>query len=67
MSFAGRSRSGRDDHLQLETEILDARASKSKPRFGIMRISNVMTNQRRRGRSELLRECDGATAPGAVA
>ena len=33
------------DRLQLTTEILDARASKSKPRFGILRISNVLNNQ----------------------
>ena len=34
-----------DDRLQLTTEILEARASNSKPRFGILRISNVLTNQ----------------------
>ena len=35
-----------DDQLTLETEILELRPSKSKPRFGLVRISNVMTNQR---------------------
>lgn len=34
-----------DDQLKLETEILELRPSKSKPRFGIVRIRNVMTNQ----------------------
>ena len=34
------------DRLQLTTEIHDARESKSKPRFGILRISNVLTNQK---------------------
>ena len=33
------------DRLQLTTEILDARVSKSKPRFGLLRISNVLKNQ----------------------
>lgn len=33
------------DKLQLETEILEMRPSKSKPRQGIVRIRNVMTNQ----------------------
>jgi acyl dehydratase len=32
--------------LRLETEILDARASQSKPDRGIIRIRNVTTNQR---------------------
>jgi acyl dehydratase len=32
------------DRLQLTTEVLDARPSTSKPRFGILRISNVLTN-----------------------
>ncbi len=34
------------DSLQLETEILEARASKSKPRQGIIRIRNLLSNQR---------------------
>jgi acyl dehydratase len=34
------------DVLRLETEILDVRASKSKPDRGIIRIRNVTTNQR---------------------
>ena len=33
------------DKLQLETEILEMRLSKSKPAHGIIRIRNVMTNQ----------------------
>ncbi len=33
------------DTLQLETEILEMRASKSKPQHGIIRLRNVMTNQ----------------------
>jgi acyl dehydratase len=33
------------DKLQLETEILEMRPSKSKPQQGIVRIRNVMTNQ----------------------
>jgi acyl dehydratase len=33
------------DRLQLETEILEARASRSKPEHGILRIRNVLTNQ----------------------
>jgi acyl dehydratase len=33
------------DILRLETEILDVRASKSKPDRGIIRIRNVTTNQ----------------------
>ena len=33
------------DRLQLVTEILDARASRSKPQYGILRIRNVLTNQ----------------------
>ena len=35
------------DVLQLETEILDVRKSRSKPDRGIIRIRNVTTNQRR--------------------
>lgn len=35
------------DVLRLETEILDVRASKSKPDRGIIRIRNVTTNQRK--------------------
>ena len=35
------------DRVQLTTEILDARASRSKPAFGILRIRNVLTNQNR--------------------
>jgi len=34
------------DCLQLETEILDARLSQSKPKHGILRIRNVLTNQK---------------------
>ena len=34
------------DVLQVETEILDARESRSKPNQGIIRIRNVTTNQR---------------------
>ena len=34
------------DVLRLETEILDVRASRSKPDRGIIRIRNVATNQR---------------------
>ena len=35
-----------NDVLQVETEILDLRESKSKPSHGIARIENVTTNQR---------------------
>jgi acyl dehydratase len=35
-----------NDVLQIETEILDARQSRSKPNQGIIRIRNVTTNQR---------------------
>jgi acyl dehydratase len=35
-----------NDILQLETEILDLRESRSKPSYGIVRIKNVTTNQR---------------------
>ena len=34
------------DELQLETEILEVRPSKSKPQHGIIRIRNLMTNQK---------------------
>jgi len=34
------------DVLKVETEIVDARASKSKPDHGIIRLRNVTTNQR---------------------
>ena len=34
------------DTLQLQTEIMDARPSRSKPQHGIVRIHNVMTNER---------------------
>jgi len=34
------------DSIQLETEILEARLSRSKPAHGIIRIRNVATNQR---------------------
>lgn len=34
------------DTLQVETEIVDVRSSKSKPRHGIIRLRNVTTNQR---------------------
>jgi acyl dehydratase len=33
------------DSLQVETEILDLRASKSKPNYGIVRLRNVTTDQ----------------------
>lgn len=35
-----------NDVLQVETEILDVRESRSKPNHGIVRIKNVTTNQR---------------------
>ena len=35
-----------NDVLQVETEIVDLRKSRSKPRHGIVRIRNVTTNQR---------------------
>jgi acyl dehydratase len=35
-----------DDVLQVETEIIDLRESRSKPSHGIARIRNVTTNQR---------------------
>src|SRR6266404_3289105 len=35
-----------NDSLQVETEILDLRESRSKPGHGIIRIRNVTTNQR---------------------
>ena len=35
-----------NDALQVETEILDLRESRSKPNHGIIRIRNVTTNQR---------------------
>ena len=34
------------DQLRVETEILDARNSKSKPDHGIIRLRNITTNQR---------------------
>jgi len=34
------------DTLRLETEILEARPSNSKPSHGIIRIRNICTNQR---------------------
>ena len=34
------------DILRVETEIVDLRPSRSKPKFGIIRIRNVTTNQR---------------------
>ena len=34
------------DTLQLETEIIEARQSRSKPQHGIIRIHNTMTNNR---------------------
>ena len=34
-----------NDTLQLETEILELRVSRSKPQHGIMRIRNVLRNQ----------------------
>jgi acyl dehydratase len=34
------------DVLQVETEILDARESRSKPSQGVIRIRNITTNQR---------------------
>ena len=33
------------DRLQLTTEILEARPSRSQPQFGLLRIRNVLTNQ----------------------
>jgi acyl dehydratase len=35
-----------NDVLQVETEIVDLRESRSKPSHGIIRIRNVTTNQR---------------------
>ena len=35
-----------DDGLQVETEIVDLRLSRSKPTHGIVRLRNVTTNQR---------------------
>ena len=35
------------DELRLETEILEMRPSKSKPQHGIIRIRNVMSNQKK--------------------
>jgi acyl dehydratase len=35
-----------DDVLQVETEIVDLRESRSKPSYGIVRLRNVTTNQR---------------------
>ncbi len=35
-----------DDKLTLETEILETRPSKKKPRHGIIRIKNLLRNQR---------------------
>jgi acyl dehydratase len=35
-----------DDVLQVETEIVDLRSSRSKPTHGIVRLRNVTTNQR---------------------
>src|SRR3984893_8218326 len=35
-----------DDVLQVETEIVDVRESRSKPSHGIVRLRNVTTNQR---------------------
>lgn len=35
-----------NDVLQVETEIVDLRESRSKPSYGIVRIRNVTTNQR---------------------
>ena len=34
------------DVLRVETEIVDLRPSRSRPRFGIIRLRNVTTNQR---------------------
>ena len=34
------------DALQVGTEILEARSSRSKPNYGIIRLRNVTTNQR---------------------
>src|SRR5437879_8848831 len=34
------------DRLQVETEILDLRVSRSKPSHGVVRLRNVTTNQR---------------------
>jgi acyl dehydratase len=35
-----------DDLLQVETEIVDLRVSRSKPTHGVVRLRNVTTNQR---------------------
>ena len=35
-----------DDQLRLDIEIIDARLSKSRPGFGIIRIHNITRNQR---------------------
>jgi len=35
-----------DDQLRLDMEIIDARLSKSRPGFGIIRIHNITRNQR---------------------
>jgi len=35
-----------DDQLRLDIEIIDARLSKSRPGFGIIRVHNVTRNQR---------------------
>src|SRR5205085_9724176 len=35
-----------DDVLQVETEIIDLRVSRSKPSHGVVRLRNVTTNQR---------------------
>lgn len=34
------------DTLQVETEIVETRDSKSKPKYGIIQLHNVTTNQR---------------------
>lgn len=34
------------DRLQVETEIIDLRVSRSKPGYGVVRLRNVTTNQR---------------------
>lgn len=34
------------DSLKIETEIIDLRPSKSKPKYGVIRIKNTTTNQR---------------------
>ena len=50
------------DVLQVETEIIDLRLSRSKPNCGILRLRNVTTNQRGENCADDVRKCDGAAA-----